>query len=165
MNYRLISLFHSLLDDLITGCRYKNAHKRADDIKDCVMPQVVHGISTEVTVTESSVVRLSRRLSNPRCLYTSLNISLFRMMAINWSAVQMFKDNPDTTVEATMLVRPRMKCKKIRVMLSSMPLADMAPPKHMAQMISQIVFIIPAIPRVETREFRASLPVCICVLS
>ena len=80
-------------------------------------------------------------------------------MAINWSAVQMFKDNPDTTVEATMLVRPRMKCKKIRVMLSSMPLADMAPPKHMAQMISQIVFIIPAIPRVETREFRASLPV------
>ena len=132
MNYRLISLFHSLLDDLITGCRYKNAHKRADDIKDaireispsryaedCVMPQVVHGISTEVTVTESSVVRLSRRLSNPRCLYTSLNISLFRMMAINWSAVQMFKDNPDTTVEATMLVRPRMKCKKIRVMLSS----------------------------------------------
>ena len=58
-----------------------------------------------------------------------------------------------------------MKCKKIRVMLSSMPLADMAPPKHMAQMISQIVFIIPAIPRVETREFRASLPVCICVLS
>ena len=51
---------------------------------------------------------------------------------MNWSAVQMFKDNPDTTVEATMLVRPRMKCKKIRVMLSSMPLADMAPPKHMA---------------------------------
>ena len=49
------------------------------------------------------------------------------MMAMNWSAVQMFKDNPDTTVEATMLVRPRMKCKKIRVMLSSMPLADMAP--------------------------------------
>ena len=87
------------------------------------------------------------------------------MMAMNWSAVQMFKDNPDTTVEATMLVRPRMKCKKIRVMLSSMPLADMAPPKHMAQMISQIVFIIPAIPRVETREFRASLPVCIYVLS
>lgn len=86
-------------------------------------------------------------------------------MAINWSAVQMFKDNPDTTVEATMLVRPRMKCKKIRVMLSSMPLADMPPPKHMAQMINQIVFIIPAIPRVETREFRASLPVCICVLS
>ena len=33
MNYRLISLFHSLLDDLITGCRYKNAHKRADDIE------------------------------------------------------------------------------------------------------------------------------------
>lgn len=36
MNYRLISLFHSLLDDLITGCRYKNAHKRADDIKDAI---------------------------------------------------------------------------------------------------------------------------------
>ena len=36
MNYRLTSLFHSLLDDLKTGCRYKNAHKRADDIKDAI---------------------------------------------------------------------------------------------------------------------------------
>lgn len=34
------------------------------------------------------------------------------------------------------------------VRLSSIPLAVMEPPKHMAQMISQIVFIIPAIPRV-----------------
>ena len=31
----------------------------------CVIPQVFHGISTEVTVTESSTVRLSRRLSYP----------------------------------------------------------------------------------------------------
>ena len=30
---------------------------------DCVMPQVFHGISTDVTVAASSVVRLSRRLS------------------------------------------------------------------------------------------------------
>ena len=36
MNYRLISLFHSLLDDLITGCRYKNAHKRADEVEKAV---------------------------------------------------------------------------------------------------------------------------------
>lgn len=68
MNYRLISLFHSLLDDLITGCRYKNAHKRADDIKDAIREirpsryakdcRLRHAasrprISTEVTVTES----------------------------------------------------------------------------------------------------------------
>ena len=31
----------------------------------CVMPQVFHGTSTDVTVTESSVVRLNRRLSYP----------------------------------------------------------------------------------------------------
>ena len=179
MNYRLISLFHSLLDDLITGCRYKNAHKRADDIKDAIREISPSRYAKDCRLCHAAsrprdqhggdgdgVFRCpAKQAANPRCLYTSLNISLFRMMAMNWSAVQMFKDNPDTTVEATMLVRPRMKCKKIRVILSSMPLADMAPPKHMAQMISQIVFIIPAIPRVETREFRASLPVCICVLS
>ena len=180
MNYRLISLFHSLLDDLITGCRYKNAHKRADDIKDAIREISPSRYAKDCRLCHTAsrprdqhggdgdgVFRCPAKQAalESRCLYTSLNISLFRMMAINWSAVQMFKDNPDTTVEATMLVRPRMKCKKIRVMLSSMPLADMAPPKHMAQMISQIVFIIPAIPRVETREFRASLPVCICVLS
>ena len=50
---------------------------------DWVIPQVVHGIKTEVTVTASSVVRLNNRLSKPRCLYTSLNISLFRMIAMN----------------------------------------------------------------------------------
>lgn len=31
----------------------------------CVMPHVFHGTSTEVTVTLSSVVRLSNRRSNP----------------------------------------------------------------------------------------------------
>jgi len=50
------------------------------------------------------------------------------------------------------------------VRLSSIPLAVMEPPKHMAQMISQIVFIIPAIPRVATKLFKASLPVSIWVL-
>ena len=87
MNYRLISLFHSLLDDLITGCRYKNAHKRADDIKDAIREispsryakdcrlrhaASLHGISTEVTVTESSVVRAKQAASRIPVAYILL---------------------------------------------------------------------------------------------
>ena len=34
----------------------------------CVMPHVFHGISGDVTVAPSSVVRLSKRLSYPFCL-------------------------------------------------------------------------------------------------
>ena len=44
-----------------------------------------------------------------------------------------------------------------------MPLAVMAPPKHMAHIINQMVFIIPAMPRVETKEFNISFPVSSCV--
>ena len=50
-------------------------------------------------------------------------------------------------------------------MFFNMPLADMAPPKHMAQMISQIVFNMPTMPRVETKLLSVSLPVSTWVLS
>ena len=40
--------------------------------KDWVVPHVFHGTSTEVTVAESSVERLSRRPSNPFSLYRFL---------------------------------------------------------------------------------------------
>ena len=86
-------------------------------------------------------------------------------MAMNWSEVQMLSDKPETTVEATVLTVPFMKRRNSWVMLPNMPLADMAPPKHMAQMMSQMVFNMPHMPRVETSSFRVSLPVSTWVLS
>lgn len=49
-------------------------------------------------------------------------------------------------------------------MLPNIPLAAIAPPKHMAQRISQIVFIMPDIPRVATKLFSSGLPVSMPVL-
>ena len=71
-----------------------------------------------------------------------------RIMLMYWSAVARFRNNPEHTVDATMLAVFFMKRTNREVMLPSMSLAVMAPPKHMAQMMSQMVFIIPAIPRV-----------------
>ena len=42
-------------------------------------------------------------------------------------------------------------------MLFSMPAAFMAPPKHMAQMMSQMVFSMPLMPRVATSSVSSSL--------
>ena len=81
-----------------------------------------------------------------------------------WSAVTIFKNKPEHTVDATMPTLRFIKRRNTDVRLSSIPLAVMEPPKHMAQMISQIVFIMPAIPRVATKLFKASLPVSIWVL-
>ena len=81
-----------------------------------------------------------------------------------WSAVTIFKNKPEHTVDATMPTLRFIKRRNTDVRLSSIPLAVMEPPKHMAQMISQIVFIMPAIPRVATKLFNASLPVSIWVL-
>lgn len=82
-------------------------------------------------------------------------------MDMYWSAVTIFKNKPEHTVDATMPTLRFIKRRNTDVRLSSIPLAVMEPPKHMAQMISQIVFIIPAIPRVATKLFKASLPVSI----
>ena len=48
----------------------------------------------------------------------------------------------------------------MEVILPTMPLAVIAPPKHMAHSINQIVFIIPDMPRVAIKSVRTALSVC-----
>ena len=76
----------------------------------------------------------------------------------------MFKKIPDMTVADTIPTRFRMNRMNMEVRLSNIPLAVIAPPKHMAQIISQMVFIMPLIPRVVTRSLSIALPVSIPVL-
>ena len=80
-------------------------------------------------------------------------------MEIYWSAVARLRNNPDATVEDTIPIRLLVKRINTEVILPSMPPAVIAPPKHMAQTISQMVFIIPDIPRVATNSFISALPV------
>ena len=87
-----------------------------------------------------------------------------RMMLIYWSAVAKFMNKPEHTVDETRLKRFFIKRTKTDVILPSIPLAVMAPPKHMEHSISQIVFVMPAIPRVATSSVRAALPVSRLVL-
>ena len=87
-----------------------------------------------------------------------------RIILIYWSAVARFKNNPEQTVEATILTVFFIKRTKTDVILPSMPLAVIAPPKHMAHKISQIVFIMPAIPLVATSSVNMLLSVCRVVL-
>ena len=61
-----------------------------------------------------------------------------RMIEIYWSAVQMFRNRPEATVEATSPTVRFAKRINTEVMLPNIPLAVMAPPKHIAQIISQI---------------------------
>ena len=86
-------------------------------------------------------------------------MSAVSTILMNWSPVAVFRKMPVPTVEATRLTRVRTQRIMTLVMLSSMPLATIAAPKHIAQIISQMVFSIPAIPPVETRSFKASNPV------
>ena len=80
-------------------------------------------------------------------------------MEIYWSAVARLRNNPDATVEDTIPIRLLVKRINTEVILPNMPPAVIAPPKHMAQTISQMVFIIPDIPRVATNSFISALPV------
>lgn len=131
----------------------------------CVIPHVFQGTSTEVTVTASSVVRLSSRRSYPSRSYISRNMLPVSNMQRYWSAIATLSITPVAAVELTSDVRPLTICINRRVMPPTMPPAAMHPPKHMAQMMSHIVGIMPAIPRVDTRsasmvlsEWRAVLP-------
>ena len=67
-----------------------------------------------------------------------------RMMLMYWSAVARLRNIPEPTVDATTLTVFFMNRTNTEVMLPSIPLAVIAPPKHMAQIMSHIVFIIPA---------------------
>ena len=75
-----------------------------------------------------------------------------------------FMNKPTPTVEATsenVLCVIRMN---MRMILSIIPAALIEAPSVMAQNISQIVLIIPDMPRVATRSFNAGTPVSIDVL-
>ena len=74
-----------------------------------------------------------------------------------WSAVARLRNIPEPTVDATTLTVLFMNRTNTEVMLPSIPLAVIAPPKHMAQRISHIVFIIPAMPRVAINSVNMAL--------
>ena len=67
--------------------------------------------------------------------------------------------NPEHTVAATNEVRPRTMRTKRRVMPPTIPPADIVAPKHIAQTISQMVSIMPAMPRVAIRPDSMALDV------
>ena len=70
----------------------------------CVIPHAVQGTNTDVTVDESSVLRLNSSGRYPRFLYSSRKMEEFMMMERNWSPIIIFNATPDVTVEATRLV-------------------------------------------------------------
>ena len=81
------------------------------------------------------------------------------MIEIYWSPVVRLKNIPEHTLEATTLtVRRAIRMKSCEIAVS-IPLPYITPPKHMAQMMSQIVPIMPPIPLVVTKLFNNSLPV------
>ncbi len=86
-------------------------------------------------------------------------MSAFNTMEINWSPVVMFRKIPVPTVDETKLNLLCIKRTMTRVILSIIPLATIAAPKHMAQSINHIVFSIPAIPFVEISSFSEENPV------
>ena len=86
-----------------------------------------------------------------------------RIIEIYWSPVVRLKKRPDATVELT---TPIVRCatrRKRREIASNIPLPHMTPPKHMAQIMSQMVSIIPPMPLVATRSLSRGLPVSTAV--
>lgn len=69
-----------------------------------------------------------------------------------WSAVHILKNIAEKTVEATIPTVFRISRRKTVMILLIIPLAVMAPPKHIAQITNHIVCNIPAIPRVDTKS-------------
>lgn len=130
---------------------------------DCAIPHEFQGISTDVTVAASSTLRLRSLRSSPLSSYSCLKRLLVRMMDIYWSPVVRLKKIPEHTVELTTLtVRCAMR-KNICEMAESIPLPYITPPKHIAQMINQMVSIIPPIPLVATKSLSWAFPVSMAV--
>ena len=86
------------------------------------------------------------------------------MILIYWSAVARLRNKPEQTVPPTTLTVFFINRTKIEVILPNIPLAVIAPPKHMAHRMSQIVFSIPDMPRVAIKSDRTALSVCRLVL-
>ena len=82
---------------------------------------------------------------------------------INWSPVATFRNKPVLAVEATRPTLLRTQLITTFVILSIMPLATIAAPKHMAHTISQMVFSMPAMPPVDTSSFNSAEPVSMAV--
>ena len=80
-----------------------------------------------------------------------------------WSPVTRLKNTPDPTVAPTTLDVRRATRRKTFDMAESIPLPYIMPPKHMAQIISHTVFIIPPMPPVATRSLSSGLPVSTAV--
>ena len=75
-----------------------------------------------------------------------------RRMHRYWSAMATLSITPVAAVAPTSDVRPFTMWINRREMALTIPPADIHPPKHMAQMISQMVPIMPLMPRVATRS-------------
>ena len=71
--------------------------------RDCVAPQVFHGIKTEVIVPLSSRVRLKTSGLSPFSLYVFVNIRPGTTMAMYWSDAVVLKNMQVPTVDATRL--------------------------------------------------------------
>jgi hypothetical protein len=84
-------------------------------------------------------------------------------MDMNWSPVVILRKIPVPTVDEISPTRLRMNRMTTPVMLSIIPLATIEAPKHMAQSISQIVYSMPAMPRVDTSSLSEVLPVSTAV--
>lgn len=93
-----------------------------------------------------------------------LNMLPVKMMEMYWSAVVRLRNKPEATVEETILTQLLANRVNKDVILSSIPPAVMAPPKHMAQMMSQIVSSIPDMPRVAINSLISALPASKLVL-
>ena len=82
---------------------------------------------------------------------------------MNWSPVVKFRKIPVLTVDETSVKRERTHRIMTLVILDIMPLATMAAPKHIAQIISQMVFNMPFMPPVDTKSLSAADPVSTAV--
>ncbi len=124
-----------------------------------VIPQLAHGIRGEVTVAVSSMVRDSSRLSIPNLAKASLNILEVMMMERYWSHRMAFISTPVMAVVATILTGRFGQLSRWVTILCNMPVEVMAAPKIIAQMMSQMVAVIPIIPEVLTNSLSIGMPV------
>lgn len=80
-----------------------------------------------------------------------------------WSPVVRLKNIPEHTVEPTTLTVRCAIRKNNCEMAVSIPLPYITPPKHIAQIINQMVSIIPPIPLVATKSLSWAFPVSMAV--
>lgn len=122
---------------------------------DWVRPQEFHGISTEVTETESSRLRLSILGCKDMRSYTFLYMLAPIIKERYWSAVNPLSSRPLPMVAPTAPRRLRIFPVIHRDMDSIMRVPIITPPKTMALRTRNIVGSIPMNPDVDTRSLNA----------